>query len=94
MIPVIVKLCESPSKAGGLLMINYPLKLEVRCWMLDAHIVFWQCCVPIYSIGKCVKDLLCHPHAFLVSSFQQFNDRTNSFPSHGVCPFHGGFNSI
>ena len=25
MIPVIVKLCESPSKAGGLLMINYQL---------------------------------------------------------------------
>ncbi len=23
MIPVIVKLCESPSRAGGLLMINY-----------------------------------------------------------------------
>ena len=29
MIPVIVKLCESPSKAGGLLMINQkPMGLE------------------------------------------------------------------
>jgi hypothetical protein len=29
MIPGIVKLCESPSKAGGLLMINYRNVLEV-----------------------------------------------------------------
>ena len=28
MIPVIVKLCESPSKAGGLLMINYTLEFK------------------------------------------------------------------
>jgi hypothetical protein len=28
MIPVIVKLCESPSKAGGLLMINYRNAME------------------------------------------------------------------
>ena len=28
MIPVIVKLCESPSKAGGLLMINYTVEFK------------------------------------------------------------------
>ena len=51
MIPVIVKLCESPSKAGGLLMINYPLKLEVRCWMLDvgcSHSILAMLCPDLF----------------------------------------------
>jgi len=30
MIPVIVKLCESPSRAGGLLMINYEIRGDDR----------------------------------------------------------------
>ena len=46
MIPVIVKLCESPSRAGGLLMINYLAGLT--------HFAHWttQCNIDVKSINE------------------------------------------
>jgi len=44
MIPVIVKLCESPSRAGGLLMINYWYKLSLGLFRCSPYVITRNLC--------------------------------------------------
>lgn len=72
MIPVIVKLCESPSRAGGLLMINYfSLKLAV-------YRVFFV----IYAGFVSFRANLSCQHMEPLQIVANTNQRP--FPSHGL----------